>query len=334
MDTLLAILWIVLGLAMLGFGARLLVSSAGSVAVQLRIPAAVVGTTVVAMGTSLPEFTATTIAALRDNAGIAYGNIVGSNIANIMLILGVTALVSPQKARRELVWTDGLWMLVSAGLLALFMFTQWLPGGMPEGAAYHLSRAEGLAMLGALAVFMVLTLRRALKERSKVALPEDHRKRTAGWYMARLGLFLLALALLGFGSDRLVAGAVELAELVGMTQLVIGLTVVAVGTSTPEFAISVTAALKRQDEIAVTNITGSNVLNILFCLAAAMVIAPNGVVIRNTNAGYDLAVLGVVTTVLFAAMLLRGRVDRWLGVVLVAGMVGYTIWLILRGGEA
>lgn len=334
MDDFLAILWIVLGLAMLGFGARFLVSSASSVAAQLRIPASVVGATVVALGTSLPEFTATTIAALRDNVGIAYGNIVGSNIANIMLILGATAILRPQKAPRELAWTDGLWMLIAAGLLALFLFTQWLPGGMPDGAVYHLSRAEGLAMLGTLAVFMALTLRRALKERSKVVLSEGHAKRPAGWYLARLGLFIGALALLGVGSDRLVAGAVELAGLVGMTQLVIGLTVVAIGTSTPELATSMMAAYRKEDDIAVTNITGSNILNILFCLAAAMVIAPNGVAIGNANAALDLAVLGAVTVALFAVMLLRGRVERWFGIVMVVGMVAYTTWLILRGGEA
>lgn len=334
MESLLAILWIILGLAMLGFGARFLVSSASAVAAQLRIPASVAGATVVALGTSLPEFTATTIAALRDNVGIAYGNIVGSNIANILLILGTTVLLRPQKAPRELAWTDGLWMLIAAGLLALFLFTQSLPGEMPEGAVYHLSRAEGLAMLVALAVFMALTLRRALKERAKVALPAEHTRRGTGWYIARAAVFLGSLALLGVGSDRLVAGAVELAELVGMTQLVIGLTVVAIGTSTPEFATSMMAAWRKEDDIAVTNVTGSNIQNILFCLAAAMVIAPNGVAISNANAGIDLGVLGVVTLVLFGAMLVRGRVDRWLGGVFVLGMIVYTFYLVARGGEA
>ena len=277
---------------------------------------------------------ATTIAALQDNAGIAYGNIVGSNIANILLILGATAILRPQKIERDLVWTDGVWMLIAAGALALFLLTDLLPGRAPDDAVYHLSRSEGLVLLGAQLVFMGLTLRRALHERAGTVPTKGSHHRGLAWYLLRAGLFLLSLVLLGLGSERLVAGAVELAEQVGMTQLVIGLTVVAVGTSTPELATSLTAAFRKVDGIAVTNVTGSNIQNILFCLASAMVIAPNGIVLRNANAGMDLGILGAVTGVLFLAMLIRRRLERWLGVVMVVGMATYTVWLIVRGAQA
>lgn len=300
---------------------------------QLRIPASVVGVTVVALGTSLPEFMATTIAAWQDNAGIAYGNIVGSNVANILLILGVTSILLPQKAGRDLVWSDGVWMLIAVVALALFLFTDFLPGSMPDGVVYQLSRAEGLVLLGAQAVFMALTLRRALRERARTVLPERSQHRGFLWYLVRGGLFLASLVFLGVGSERLVAGAVELADLFGMTQLVVGLTVVAIGTSTPELATSLTAAFRREDGIAVSNITGSNIQNILFCLASAMVIAPNGIAIRNANAGLDMGILLIVTGVLFLAMLIRGRLDRVLGIVMVMGMVAYTVWLVFRGHQ-
>jgi cation:H+ antiporter len=323
-------IWVPLigGLLLLIAGGELLVRGAVQVATALGVSPLVIGLTLVGFGTSTPELVTSVQAALSDAPGIAYGNIVGSNIANILLIAGVAALISPMLITSVALKRDGAVMLAVAILFAGLAFT--MPLGRPLGAAFILL----------LAIYVYSAFR---QERS--AIPEEHGAvydkslalqetdsalvppaRPTGSLWGAILIAIGGLVLVVIGGRFLVEGAVSLARGFGISETVIGLTIVAVGTSMPEFVTSVVAGLRKQGDVAFGNIVGSNIYNILGIGGFTALIAPSAVPIEIVSFD-NLVMIGVsLALVIFAWTGLR--IARWEGLVLLLGYLLYVfiIW--------
>lgn len=298
----------VAGLAMLLAGGEGLVRGAVAFATRMRLPMAVVGAVVLGFGTSMPEMLTSISAALAGAPGIAIGNVLGSNIANILLILGVAAVIAaiPTDTTET---EDRVWLIV-ATVLGI--------GVILVGSS--IGRIEGLILLGALAVF----LWRALKRDTEMEPVPDIPEMGPGW----IGLYLaVGLAVLVGGAWLLVEGATGLARAFGVSETVIGLTVVAVGTSLPELATSVVAARRGEAGLALGNVLGSNVFNILAILGLTAAIVPIPV-----PADLSMLDLGLVagTALLLLAVLALGRIGRGMGLVFLAIYAGYIGWISLH----
>lgn len=293
-----------LGLALLFLGGDFLVRGAVVLAARLRISPLLIGLTVVGFGTSMPELLVSLNAALAGLPDIAIGNVVGSNTANILLILGLALVVAPLSSRLPGLRRDLLAMLASAALLALIA---------PSGV---LRPWHGLLFLALLAAYLTYS---AIRGRSQGATLPDTGTALTLWQM--LGFIAAGLAALVFGADFLVQGATSLAVRIGVPDAVIGLTIVAVGTSLPELATSVAAALKRQPEIAVGNVVGSNIFNILGILGVTAVLAP--IPVAPQMARFDIPVMLAVTLVIAALLAVAPRVPRLVGLALLAAYGWY-----------
>ena len=298
------------GLALLTAGAESLVRGSASLALRLGITPLVVGLTVVAFGTSSPEMVVSLQAALDGNSALALGNVIGSNISNIALILSLSALVRPLRVQAQVIRREIPLMIISTLLLCLLLI-----GG-------QLSRLEGL-LLGlcsiAYTVFAYVSARRnknrSVEEEFEDALPQP-RKRV--WI--DILYILLGLALLVVGANLLVNGAVTIAQMLGVSQAVIGLTIVAVGTSLPELATSVAAARKDEGDIVIGNVVGSNVLNILFVLGFAALIQP----IQSEGIKASDLIVGLGSAAILLPLMRRGfQLNRWEGALLLSGYVAY-----------
>ena len=323
------------GLAVLTLGAEMLVRGASALALRLGITPLVVGLTVVALGTSAPELVVCLKAALGGQADMALGNVVGSNIFNTAAILGVVAVVRPvlcQAAivRREVPVLCGL--VVVLGLLAAFLGTPQAPG-----ASGHLTRTEGGLLVALACIYVASTLRsaRGASESVKAQFAADvvpipgesaeQLRRSAWWVNA--GLVALGLLLLAGGAELLVAGAVSIAKGVGVSDLVIGLTVVSAGTSLPELATSAVAAYRGESDIALGNVVGSCIFNIVGILGLTVLIQPldvDAVVLRR-----DLPVLLALTLACWLVTRSGHRISRAEGGGLLAAYVAYVVWLVL-----
>lgn len=293
-----------LGLVLLFFGGDLLVRGAVALAARLCVPPLLIGLTIVGFGTSMPELLVSLNAAFAGLPDIAVGNVVGSNTANILLILGLALLVAPLPTRLPGIGRDLIVMLASAVLLALVAM-----GGRVAG--WH-----GLLFLALLAAYLVYG---AIRGRAQGAEDADSGSSMALWQM--LGFIAAGLAALVFGADFLVDGATSLARGMGISDAVIGLTVVAVGTSLPELATSVVAAFKRQPEIAVGNVVGSNIFNILGILGLTAAITP--VPVAPQMAAFDIPVMVVVSLAIAVLLTVRRRVPQWAGLGLLAAYGWY-----------
>nr|MBA2238123.1 calcium/sodium antiporter [Lysobacter sp.] len=274
-------LLLILGLIALLAGAEVLVRGASRLATATGLSPLVIGLTVVAFGTSAPELAVGIDAVQRGAAGIAIGNVVGSNIANVLLILGISALVTPMVVSRQLVWLDVPVMIASSVLV----FALALDGSI--------SRIEG-GVLAVAAVVYVSWLIRLTRRESDAADDADEVVATARgrWSWAiDIAMVVAGLALLVLGARWLVQSAVTVAEALGMSDLVIGLTVIAVGTSLPEIATSIMAAVRGQRDIAVGNIVGSNVLNLLLVLGLTSVFSPSGIPVAAAAINFDFPVM-------------------------------------------
>lgn len=298
------------GAVLLYLGAEWLVKGAAGLALALRMAPSVVGATIVAYSTSAPELTVSVAAALDRRSAIALGNVIGSNIANLGLILGVTALIAPPRVGRGLIRRE-LPALAASAVLPVLL----LRGGV-------ISRLEGVALLlgaGAFSVWMLRAQRTGNAEPSSAPRAGEPPKRK----LALAALALVGLAALVGGGKVFVDGAVALARAVGMSERTVGLTIVAVGTSLPELAASIVAALRGHSDLAIGNVVGSNIFNVLLILGATAVVHP---VEGSLSAlELDLAVLGAMT--LAAVIMLRtGRVvRRWEGALLVTG---YAVFIV------
>lgn len=320
-------LWIfliVVGLVLLVKGADFFVDGAAGIAGKCRISPLVIGLTVVAFGTSMPELAVSVTSAATGSTDLSIGNVVGSNIANILLILGVSALVCKLPVRRASLVLDIPVLLIASVLL--------IGLGIWGGA---LEWWDGLIFLAVFAVYMVILMRGARKD---PPIPEEEKipkSRLGIWYAHKKERtwFLVVLTVLGFGmvvggGTLLVEGAKYVARAAGMSERVIGLTVVAVGTSLPELVTSVVAASKKQTDIAVGNIIGSNIFNILLIVGVSSLVAP--LEFRMTDNLIDaLVALTAAVLLYWLAMFDKHRLGKTAGIVFLLGYAAYYVYLFL-----
>ena len=307
-----------LGLVILLLAGDALVKGAVNLSLRMGIPALIVSLTIVAFGTSAPELLISIQAALAGVPGIALGNVVGSNIANLGLIVGVAAVLTPMTVDRKLVRHDMPIMLVSMAALVVFLL---------DGT---LERWEGGVLLAAAIVYTVdgiRTSRREVREANAKLPPEvtEALGEVGAGFKRHILLVVGGVALLVFGADRLLAGAVVAATQLGVSEAVIGLTLVALGTSLPELATTIVAARRGEAEIALGNAIGSNIFNVFSVLGPAALAAP----IASVGIGADVLSIMVgfgLVTLLF--LYTGGKTRRWEGAVLLLGYLGYIWWLV------
>lgn len=313
------------GLAVLVAGAEVLVRGASRLAAALRISPLVIGLTVVAFGTSAPEVAVSVTAALRGEGDVAVGNVVGSNIVNVLLILGASALISPLAVRAALIRRDVPLMI---GVSALAPLVLW------NG---RVGRVEGMLLVAGLVAWVVLLVRWSRAEskdaaeeyaREFGAAPPASAARTAGNAL----LVLAGLALLAAGARWLLAGAIEIARHAGLDERTIGLTLVAVGTSLPEIAASILAAWRGERDIAVGNVVGSNMFNLLAVLGTSAAVAPSGITSSPEMLRFDVPVMLLAAAVCLPLAWTGSRVSRLEGALLLSGYVAYTAALLLFRG--
>ena len=306
------------GVLLLLAGAEALVRGASALALRFGISPLVVGLTVVAIGTSSPELMVSVQAALAGQGGVAIGNVVGSNIANLALIVGVAAVLSPMAVDRKLVRHDMPVMLASMVALVVFLM---------DG---ELVRWEGALLLCAAVIYTVDGIRTSRRETRKArqALPVEVQEAMAEAHVGfkRHLLFVVGgVALLVYGSELLLDGAISTAAMLGISEAVVGLTLVALGTSLPELATTVVAARRGEGAIALGNAVGSNIFNVFSVLGPAALVHP----ILSIGVGADVLGIMVGTGLLPLFFLISGgQTRRWEGVVLLAVYVGYIWWIV------
>lgn len=309
--------WLLGGLVLLIFAADWLVDGAVGLARRLNIPPLVVGLTIVAYGTSLPELVVSLLAASRGVSDFAVGNIVGSNIANVAAVLGAAALIHPIAVRGATLFRRDLPVLLVTTAAAIWFFSDGL-----------VSRLEGGLLAVGTVVFTVVCLRSPRDASDADDAPEDPGK---PWPRA-LAVLALGIAGLVIAADRMVFGAANIAASLGIDERVVGLTVVALGTSLPELAASVAGALKGHPGIAVGNVIGSNFFNLTFVLGATGLIRPLPV---NPEAmAVDLAVMGALVPVMWVMLRSGHRMSRAEGGALIAsyvGYIGFLVWQTVTG---
>lgn len=316
------ILFCLIGFVLLYFGAEWLVKGSSTLARSLGMSPIVIGLTVVAFGTSAPELVVSLISSIQGKSMIAVGNVVGSNICNVLLILGLSALVAPLTVARQVVRLEVPIMIVVSGLLVVFSLNGIL------------SRWEGALLFGGALVYTFWTVRRSRREGPGMAAAEDPPAKSGQPGRAGQALMIVGgLGLLGLGSKWLVDGAVATARFFGVSDLVIGLTVVAVGTSLPELATSVLASIRGQRDIAVGNVVGSNLFNILVVLGLTAVVAPSGIPVPKSALTFDLAVMTVVSFACLPIFFTGHRIDRWEGGLFLGYYLAYLLFIVLTGME-
>lgn len=313
-ELLLITLYIIGGLVLLYFGADWLVKGAMTLALNLGLSPLIVGLTVVALGTSVPEALVSVQAAIGHQGGIAIGNVVGSNILNIALILGLSALITPLKVDSHLVKAD---VPLLSG--ATFMLVVLLED-------FHISRMEGAFLLLCIVGYIVgnvLTVKKTTPEENKIKgmeVPED----PGNNFWRDIALLIVGIITLGFGSNFLVTGAVDLARLWGLSEALIGLTIVSIGTGTPELATALMAAYRKSADLAIGNAVGSNLFNIMFVLGLAGLVAPLDAIGINSS---DLYVMLAVTILLLPTVWTGRILDRKEGFLFLAIYFGYLYYL-------
>ena len=318
MSVFVSLLWLAIGSAALYYGAEWLVGGGSKTAKKLGISPLIIGLTLVAYGTSAPELVVSVDSALAGQGGISIGNVVGSNICNIALILGLCAIITPLTVNRAMLKSDVPVMALTA---VAFCLIYWWQDGI--------GRLGGAILFAGFVLYNAKVIIGAKKEAAlnhsvETAPEEDGDKAEKPLYLYLL-LAVLGLVVLVLGSKAFLKGAIEIAKLTGLSETVIGLTIVAVGTSLPELATSVVAAIKGERDIAIGNVVGSNIFNILLIMGVAPLITPlTGANIQPM----DLIALLATTFLLIPFMITGFRLNRVEGAVLLAMYGAYTAWLI------
>ena len=317
----------VAGLVGLVVGARMLVAGASKLAVTIGVPPLVIGLTVVAFGTGAPELAVTLRAALTGDADLGVGNVVGSNIANILLVIGLSALITPLAVRTQLVRWDVPVMIVVSGLL------------LGLGWDGRLDRVDGGILFGGIVLYMLVSIvigRRQEARNRTLAGPElegeipKEPARGAGQVVLQLLLIAVGLVLLVGGAELLVRAAVVMAKALGVGELVIGTTIVAVGTSLPEAATSVVAGLKGERDLALGNAVGSNIFNILAVLGIAGLASAEPVAVNPEARAFAIPVMIAVAVVTLPVVFTGGRIARWEGGVFLLYFAAFNAYLFLE----
>jgi cation:H+ antiporter len=317
---LLQILLLILGFVLLIKGADWLVNGATALAKKHQVSDLAIGLTIVAFGTSMPELVVNAFAAFENHPDIVYGNVIGSNNFNLFMILGIAGLITPLVVQSSTVWKEIPFSLAAAFLLF------FLANDFMADSGIGLSRLDGTMLLLFFAGFLFYVYKQ-LRTGNVPATTTTviHYSNLKIW-----GFILLGLTLLVIGGRLVVESAVDIASALGVSQTLIGLTIVAAGTSLPELATSVVAAIKKNNDIAVGNIIGSNIFNIFFILGVSSLIRP---IPFSPKFNQDIYLLIFGTVILFLTMFSgkKKKLDRWEAAILLAMYVGYTVYLINRG---
>ncbi|MDD2665805.1 MAG: calcium/sodium antiporter [Methanocellales archaeon] len=316
-------LGLILGLALLYKGADYLVDASSSLAKRLGISSLVIGLTIVAFGTSMPELIVNVYSSFQGNADIAYGNIVGSNICNVLVILGIAALLMPLKVQSSTVWKEIPFALIAA----LTLFAMSNEAFFNLASTNSLTRTDGVVLLFFFMIFLyyVFGLTRSKQGESAIGV-EVHKHKGIILFFMMAGGF----AALYVGGRLTVDSAVNIARQFGISELLISSTIVAVGTSLPELVTSFMAALKKEMDLSVGNVIGSNIFNISFIMGVSAVISPLAVPV---GINFDFIVLIIATILLFIFMFsgTKRRLDRWEGMILLLLYVVYIAVIVVRG---
>ncbi|MCO6479973.1 MAG: calcium/sodium antiporter [Phaeodactylibacter sp.] len=307
------------GFVLLIYGANTLVDSASSLAHRLKVPNIVIGLTIVAFGTSSPELAVNMMAAVNHNAGLVLGNVVGSNILNILLILGISALIAPLAVKSNTTWIE----VPLAFLAALLVLTAAADAFLDRAPENVITRSEGIVMIFFFIIFLVYTFQ--LIRRGSADEPLEVKEYSTP---KSIIFIVLGLALLVLGGRFIVQGATAIAAAMGISERIIGLTVISIGTSLPELATSIIAARKKNTDMAIGNIVGSNIFNVFFILGASAIVFPVPVVGPSF---FDLAVHILASALLFLFIFTgRGhRLERWEGGLFLGLYVVYIGYLVM-----
>lgn len=312
MEIVYQVILLVIGFVMLIKGADWFVEGASKIADRFGIPQLVIGLTIVAMGTSAPEAAVSIASALKGSAEITIGNVLGSNILNVLVILGLTAVVRAIAVQNSTIKYEIPFTIIVTGLMGVL--------GLTDGV---ISRGEGVILWGCFLVYMAYLLVMAKKGQSADAEEKKDEKKDPMWKL--ILLVIIGVVLIVFGSDFSVNAASELAKIFGMSERLIGLTIVALGTSLPELVTSVTAAIKGKADIAVGNIVGSNIFNILFVVGTTALITP---VAYSANFMVDTITAVAIMVLLLICVLPKKKLGRPAGAIMLVGYVAYFIYLL------
>lgn len=313
MEIVIQILLLVVGFAMLIKGADWFVEGASKIADKLGIPQLVIGLTIVAMGTSAPEAAISISASLKGSADIAVGNVVGSNIMNVLVILGITSLIIPLAVQKSTMKYELPFVIVISVIFSVIGLTDNVIG-----------RGDGLILWGLFIIYLAYLFRMAKKGQASIEEGEEAKENES--VLKMIALILVGCVLIVVGSDISVDAATRLAEIFGMSERLIGLTIVALGTSLPELVTSITAGIKGKADIAVGNIVGSNIFNMLFVIGTSALITP---VVYQANFLVD-SIVCIATVVLLLVCVLNKdhKLKRWGGIVMLLCYGAYFIYLI------
>ncbi len=325
------------GMALLVLGAEWLVKGASGLAAAAGVSPLVIGLTVVALGTSAPEMSVSVVSALQGKPDLAVGNVVGSNIANVLLVLGVSAAIMPLAVQRQLIRLD-VPIMISVSVLVYLLVLDGRLGRVEAGLLC-------VGLVGYMAFQVVLGRRRdstpkvgeaapgAGEAATKEPAPAPRRPWPVDVGLALVGLALVGLALLVLGSRWFVGSAVTLARTFGLSELLIGLTLVALGTSLPEVATSIMASVKGERDIAVGNVVGSNLFNLLGVLGLSGVVAPAGLPVSSGVRGFDLPVMIAVALACLPVFISDKVITRWEGWHFLGYYAAYTVYIFLAASH-
>ncbi len=316
------IILITIGFLVLIKSADWLVSSAANLAHKIGVSALVIGLTIVAFGTSAPELVVNVFSSLKGANEMVFGNIVGSNIANILLVVGLGALLYPLIIKSQTLFKEIPLMILGGLAFIILTLDVFL-----RKSSNVIDLSDGLMLLLLFAVFVYYIINVALHERHSV---EKEFKKQIKEQNIFISILLIIISLIGLfiGGRLVVTNAVSLATILGVSQKMIGLTIVAIGTSLPELVTAIVAALKKQADIAIGGIVGSNIFNTLFVLGISATIAP---ITLNTPVNFDLAVMFIAFLLLFLFSLTKRMIEKWEGFVFIVIYLSYILLLIFRG---
>jgi cation:H+ antiporter len=329
MDAVTLILFVV-GLGLLIVGAEALVRGASKLAAAAGISPLVIGLTIVAFGTSSPEMAVSVSSALQGQADVAVGNVVGSNIFNVLFILGIAALIAPLVVSKQLIRFD-VPLMIGISIIAIIF-----------GSDGSISRIEGILLFAgiiAYTVFLIYQSRKENKAKAAAAKADEFdneysdKPKNSLDYLKNIAFIIIGLGLLVQGSRWLVDGAIAIARTLGVDDVVIGLTIVAAGTSLPEVAASVIASIKGERDIAVGNVVGSNIFNILSVMGLSAIVAPNGLPVAPSIENFDMPIMIAVAFACIPIFFTGWTIARWEGAVFLGYYMAYTVYLVFNATQ-
>ena len=314
----------ILGLGALILGAELLVRGSTNLASAIRISPLIIGLTIVAFGTSSPELAVSVQSALSGNVDISLGNVVGSNIFNVLFILGISTIITPLAVSQRLVRLEVPIMIIVSVMLFLF------------GLDGKIGKLDGTVLFVFILIYIYWTISRSRNIKEQIV--KKHKfvnceNKNPTKLFSYIVLIISGLALLIIGSCWLVDGAVRIAQRIGISELIIGLTIVAAGTSLPEAATSIIASIRGERDIAVSNIIGSNIFNILAVLGLSGLVVPDGIQVEPVALKFDIPVMVVTAVVCLPVFFTGSMISRWEGFLFTSYYAFYTIYLILASSH-